>query len=121
MDVFVNNVNDVPDLYRLDLSQPRSWLSVRPIGVTSNRTAIGARVRVTAAGVTQVQEVRGGGSYYAQNDLRPHFGLGSATKVDRLEIRWPNGLEESWSGLEVNRIVTVKEGSGQPIAQESSK
>ena len=66
--------------------------------------------------MTQVQEVRGGGSYYSQNDLRPSFGLGSAAKVDRLEVRWPNGLEEMWSNLEVNRILTLKEGTGQPIA-----
>lgn len=115
VDVLVNNVHDTPDLYRLDVAEPRSWLTVRLVGVQSNRSGIGARVRATAAGVTQVQEVRGGGSYYSQNDLRPQFGLGAASKVDRLEVRWPSGLEEAWSGLDVNRIVTLKEGSGQRI------
>ena len=115
VDVLVNNVHDTPDLYRLDVREPRSWLAVRLVGVASNRSAIGARVRVTAGGVTQVQEVRGGGSYYSQNDLRPHFGLGSASKIDRLEVRWPNGAEESWTEVAINRVVTLKEGSGQPI------
>jgi hypothetical protein len=113
VDVFVNNVNDVPDLYRLDLREPRNWLTIRLVGTASNRSAIGARVRVTAGGAAQVQEVRGGGSYYAQNDLRPHFGLGSAARVDRVEVRWPNGRQESWSNVDVNRIVTLTEGTGQ--------
>jgi hypothetical protein len=121
VDVFVNNVHDTPDLYRLDVKPGRSWLTVRLVGVKSNRSAIGARLRVSAGGVTQTQEVRGGGSYYSQNDLRAHFGLGPSTKLERLEVRWPNGLEEMWSGLEVNRIVTLKEGSGQPLVREVSK
>ena len=112
VDVVVNNVHDTPNLYRLDLREPQNWLTVRLVGVQSNRSAIGARVRVTAGGQTQVQEVRGGGSYYSQNDLRPHFGLGAAARVERLEVRWPNGLEETWSDLDANRIVTLKEGSG---------
>jgi hypothetical protein len=111
-DVLVNNMHEPPDLYRLDLREPRNWIKLRLIGVTSNRNAIGARVRVTAAGVTQVDEVRGGGSYYSQNDLRPNFGLGTATKVDRIEVRWPNGLEEAWTNLEPNRIVELTEGTG---------
>ncbi len=115
VDVLVNNVHDIPNLYRLELREPRSWLTVRLVGVQSNRSAIGARVRVTAAGMTQVDEVRGGGSYYAQNDLRRNFGLGTATRADRLEVRWPNGLEEAWVDLEVNRVLTVKEGTGQPV------
>ena len=115
VDVLVNNVHDTPELYRLDVHEPRSWVIAKLVGVQSNRSAIGARVRVTAAGVTQVQEVRGGGSYYSQNDLRTHFGLGGAKKVDRLEVRWPRGLEESWADLEINRIVTLKEGSGAPL------
>jgi hypothetical protein len=113
LDVFVNNVHDRPDLYRLDIGEPRSWLAVRLVGTRSNRSAIGARVRVTAGGATWTNEVRGGGSYYAQNDLRPHFGLGSASTVDRVDVRWPGGLEESWSSVEVNQILTLKEGTGQ--------
>jgi enediyne biosynthesis protein E4 len=66
---------------------------------------------VTADGV-QVQEVRGGGSYYSQSDFRLHFGLGAATGIDRLEVRWPNGREESWTALAIDKFHTLKEGSG---------
>jgi hypothetical protein len=121
VDVLVNNVHDTPDLYRLDVRERRNWLAVRLVGVRSNRSAIGARVRATAAGVTQVQEVRGGGSYYSQNDLRVHFGLGDAPKIDRLEVRWPNGLEESWTDLDVNRILTLEEGSGTRLADTAER
>ena len=115
VDVIVNNVHDTPDLYRLNVREPRNWLTVRLAGVKSNRSAIGARVRAMAGSLTQVDEVRGGGSYYSQNDLRVHFGLGSTNRVDRLDVRWPNGVEESWIGLGVNRIVTLQEGTGQEI------
>ena len=73
---------------------------------------MGARVRLVTADGRQVQEVRGGGSYYSQNDQRVHFGIGKSTSVERLEIRWPNGLEETWTDLGIDRIVTLKEGSG---------
>ena len=59
--------------------------------------------------------MRGGGSYYSQNDLRVHFGLGETTRIDGLEIRWPNGLEEKWTDVGIDRIVTLKEGSGVAV------
>ena len=102
IDVVVNNVHDAPDLYRLDLREPRSWLDG-----AAGRHAVEpqrhrrARARSPAGSVTQVQEVRGGGSYYSQNDLRPLSVWASAAKVERLEVRWPNGLEEMWTDLEV--------------------
>jgi hypothetical protein len=112
VDVVINNVHDAPDLYRVESDPANHWLTVKLIGTRSNRSAIGARVRCAAGGATQVQEVRGGGSYISQNDLRVHFGLGSAARVERLEVRWPNGLEEEWRGPAVDHIVTLKEGSG---------
>jgi hypothetical protein len=118
-DVVVNNMHDRPDLYRLDSLTDRHWLTVKLVGVQSNRSAIGARVRVTAGGVVQVREVRGGGSYYSQNDLRLLFGLGDSSKIERLDVRWPNGLEERWDAPAVDRIVTLKEGSG--VAPERDK
>jgi hypothetical protein len=65
-----------------------------------------------AGDAQQWQEVRGGGSYLSQNDFRVHFGLNAATKVDRLEVRWPNGREEVWENLPADQIHTLKEGSG---------
>ena len=85
---------------------------VRLIGTRSNRSAIGARVRVTTGAVTQIREVQGGGSYLSQNDFRVHVGLGDAGVVDRLEVRCPGGLEESWTGVAVDRLLTLREGEG---------
>ncbi|MEO5822255.1 MAG: CRTAC1 family protein [Vicinamibacteraceae bacterium] len=111
VDVVVNNMHDVPELYRLDRTEPGHWLILRLRGVQSNRSAIGARVRLTAGGVTQVGEVRGGGSYFSQNDLRVHFGLAAAGQADRIVVRWPNGREETWRAVEADRILTLSEGS----------
>jgi hypothetical protein len=121
IDVLVNNMHEPPELYRLDQRQPRNWAALQLVGTSSNRSAIGARVRLTAGGVTQVDEVRGGGSYYSQNDLRPHFGLGDATAVDRVEVRWPNGREEEWTAVGRNRFVTLTEGTGRPLSGRTAR
>jgi hypothetical protein len=113
VDVVVNNVNDVPDLFRLDRSSGAHWVSLTLIGTQSNRSAIGALVRIMTTNGEQRQEVRGGGSYYSQNDLRLHFGIGEARTIDHLVVRWPNGLEESWSALPADRLHTLKEGTGE--------
>ncbi len=113
IDVVINNVHDTPDLFRLDRAPGAGhWVTFKLIGTMSNRDAIGARVRITVGRETQMDEVRGGGSYYAQNDFRVHFGIGAATMIDRVELRWPNGLEESWEHVAADQFVTLKEGSG---------
>jgi hypothetical protein len=114
VDVLVNNVHDAPDLFRLDADPRSHWITLRLVGRRSNRSAIGARLWCRAGGVTQVDEVRGGGSYISQNDLRVHFGLGSAARVDALRVRWPSGLDEEWADLATDRIVTLEEGTGVP-------
>jgi hypothetical protein len=115
IDVFVNNMNAPPDLFRLDLQAGAHWTTLKLVGTSSNRSAIGARVRLLASGVAQIQEVRGGGSYYSQNDLRVHFGLGQTSRVDRVTVRWPNGRDEQWQDVPVDRIVTLTEGTGGPV------
>jgi enediyne biosynthesis protein E4 len=112
IDVVVNNVHAEPDLFRLDSPPGAHWTTLKLIGTRSNRSAIGARVRLFSSDGVQLQEVRGGGSYFSQNDLRVHFGLGRSAVMERLEIRWPNGLEEQWKNLDVDRIVTLTEGTG---------
>ena len=72
----------------------------------------GARVTIRAGGMTQFDEVRGGGSYLSQNDLRLHFGLASATKIDYVEVRWPTGKVESFKEIAVDKIYTIVEGKG---------
>jgi hypothetical protein len=109
IDVAIANVNDQPDLYRVTGDASRHWIEVKLVGTTSNRDAIGARVHLVAGGGEQWQEVRGGGSYFSQNDLRVHFGLGSSSIVDRLDVRWPNGGEQHWSHLRADRLHTLVE------------
>ncbi|HVQ30674.1 MAG TPA: CRTAC1 family protein, partial [Vicinamibacteria bacterium] len=115
VDVIVNNVHDTPDLFRTIALQKNHWLTLRLVGTRSNRSAIGARVSATTKDGRQTQEVRGGGSYASQNDLRVHFGLGGEARVDRLLVRWPNGLEEEWRDLPVDRVVTLTEATGSPL------
>jgi enediyne biosynthesis protein E4 len=113
IDVAIANVNDRPDLYRLTGDPAHHWIALKLAGTTSNRDAIGARVHVVAGGAEQWQEVRGGGSYLSQSDLRVHFGLAGATVVDRIDVRWPNGREERWERLPADSIQTLREGTGK--------
>jgi hypothetical protein len=118
IDVVVNTVNDYPQLLRCDQKIGNNWLKVRTIGTKSNRSGIGARLRCIThpAGETkahaQIDEVRSGGGYFSQNDLRVHFGIGKAEKVDLLEIRWPSGLIEKVENIKPNQVIYVKEGQG---------
>lgn len=114
IDVAIANVNDRPDLYRVTGPSAHNWIAFKLVGTRSNRDAIGARVQLVAGGarkVAQWQEVRGGGSYLSQNDLRVHFGLAAATMIDRVDVRWPNGSEEHWERLPAGKVHTLREGS----------
>ena len=111
VDIVVNNVHASPDVFRTENRTAHRWLTVQLTGTTSNRSAIGARVRVVAGDLTLVDEVRGGGSYFSQNDLRVHFGLGDYAGAVRVEVRWPNGNEEAWNAVATDRIVGLREGS----------
>jgi len=118
IDIVVNCVNSLPQLIRCDPSPnpgpPRNWIKIRTVGTKSNRTGIGARLAVTTQlpdgkPFVQIDEVRSGGSYFSQNDLRLHFGLDRATKAD-LEIRWPSGTTDKLPNLLVNNLYVVQEG-----------
>ena len=118
IDVAVNTVNDYPQLLRCTSKLGNNWIKVRTIGTKSNRSGIGARLTCIThpAGETkphqQIDEVRSGGSYISQNDLRIHFGLGKAEKVDLLEIRWPSGQVDTLKDVKANQLIYVKEGAG---------
>jgi enediyne biosynthesis protein E4 len=123
MDFVVNGVNVEPQLVRTDLKLKNNWIKIKCVGVKSNRTAIGTRLHVatkTADGKAhqQVDEVRSGGGYFAQNDLRIHFGLGDSTSVDVLEVRWPTGETQTFKSLAANKLYVIKEGATAPEAQE---
>jgi hypothetical protein len=116
LDLLVNCVNDVPQLLRCDSRLRNHWIKVKTVGTKSNRTGIGARIYCTThdAGQPhkQMDEVRSGGSYLSQSDLRVHFGLGEATSAD-LEVRWPSGAVDRLGGVAADRVVTVVEGLGE--------
>jgi enediyne biosynthesis protein E4 len=118
IDVVINCVNDYPQLLRCDSSLKNNWIKIRTLGTKSNRSGIGTRLRCVTriTGETkphqQIDEVRSGGGYFSQNDLRVHFGIGSAEKVELLEIRWPSGQFDSLKDLKPNRLYYVTEGRG---------
>jgi hypothetical protein len=118
LDVVVNCVNDFPQLLRCDSSVKNNWIKVRTIGAKSNRSGIGARLRCLTRVPgedkphSQIDEVRSGGGYFSQNDLRVHFGIGSAENVELLEIRWPSGQVDSLKDLKPNQLYYVTEGRG---------
>ncbi len=115
--VAVNNLNDYPSLLRNESPSTNSWLLVKLLGTTTNRAAIGSRVAVTANSRRQMQEVRSGGSFCSQNDLRLHFGLGTAKDV-RVQVRWLGGAEETLEHVPANRLVVVQQGKGI-VSQEA--
>ena len=112
IDIVINNMNDTATLLRNDGGEKKRWLKVKTLGTRSNRTGIGARVRVVVGNHSQIDEVRSGGSYISQNDLRLHFGLGSAAKADLVEVRWPSGQVDRLKDVDSNQVVWVKEGAG---------
>jgi enediyne biosynthesis protein E4 len=109
VEVLVNNQNEPPSLLKQSGKPAGNWISLKLVGVKSNRSAIGARVRLTAGGLTQIGEVRSGGSYLSQSDLRLHFGLGTARRIDSVEIRWPSGVRQVEKDLAVNLVITIRE------------
>jgi hypothetical protein len=111
LDILIMNLNEPPSLLRNDVSGSNHWAKVKLVGTKSNRSAIGARVTVRYGGHVQAQEVLSQASFYSANDLRLHFGLGEATKLD-LEVRWPSGGTEKFAGVDADRLITIREGGG---------
>ena len=112
VDVVVLNVGAPPTLLWNTNQDANHRVSFQLVGTKSNRAAIGTRVTIRAAGVTQFDEVRGGGSYLSQNDLRLHFGLGAALRMESVEVRWPSGKVETLHDIAADKIYTIVEGSG---------
>jgi hypothetical protein len=112
LDLVVENIDGRPMILR-NLGVPgRHWVSFELQGTKSNRLAIGARVQIVAGGITQTSWVQSGGSYLSQSDLRVHFGLGTATKIDSVQVRWPSGHIDTMKNLAADRFYSVLEGSG---------
>ena len=111
IDLVTTNNGGAPELLINGGSRGHA-LIVRLAGSSNNRDAIGARVTASAGGRTQLREVKSGSSYLGQGDLRVHFGLGDASRVDRLEIRWPGAAVETVNDIAAGQIVTITQGRG---------
>jgi hypothetical protein len=109
VDVVINNLDGPPSVLRNEGGAGNNWLLVKCFGTRSNRSAIGARVRVVAGGGAQIGEVMSGSGYYSQNDLRLHFGLGKASTADLVEVSWPSGAKQSLKDVKANQILRVEE------------
>jgi hypothetical protein len=110
IDLLVLNLSERARLLRNDGGNRRSWVMLHLIGTTSNRDAIGARVRLTAGGKTQTRLRVSSSGYLSQGDHRLHFGVGDAARIDRIEIRWPSGTVQTLEDVSANRLITVTEG-----------
>src|SRR5919112_789467 len=110
VDLLVADLDGPPQLLRNENGNANNSILIKTIGVKSNRDGIGARVKVVAGDLTQVDEVRSGDSYISQSDMRLHFGLEKRTKVDLIEVRWPSGTVDKITGVGANRIIVIKEG-----------
>ncbi len=109
VEVLINNQNAAPALLKQTMRPANHWIGLKLTGSRSNRSALGAKVRLTVGSHTQSDEVRSGGSYLSQNDLRLHFGIGTATRVDRIEIRWPSGQDQVLRDVSPDRVVLIEE------------
>jgi hypothetical protein len=113
MSAVISNMNDPVSLLVNQAKNTNHWIAVRTVGTKSNRDGIGARITVHAGNRDYLDEVRSGSSYISNNDMRVHFGLGAATQIDWIDVRWPSGRQERFEGLEVDKIHTLKEGTGK--------
>jgi hypothetical protein len=117
----ISNMNAPPSLLVNQIRTSNHWIAVHTVGTKSNRDGIGARVSVRTATRTLVDEVRSGSSYISSSDMRVHFGLGSATKVEWVEIRWPGGLVERFANPAIDSVQTLREGSGTQATPDPRK
>ena len=111
----IMNMNEPPSLLRNTLKSANHWLKLKLIGTKSNRSAIGASAIVTVGSRRQRQDVLSQSSFYSQNDLRLHFGLGSATLADQVELHWPSGLKEVYKNIKGDQILNLVEGGGTAV------
>ena len=111
LDILVTNCNQRPDLLQNAVGTRNNWIQIQVVGKQSNRSGIGARLKLVTGTHVQYREVQSGGSYLSFHDLRAHFGVGKAEQIELLEIRWPTGQIDRATQLPVNRQFLAVEGS----------
>ena len=120
LDIAVATLNGPARLFRNDGGNRRNWLRVRTIGSRSNRSGIGAVVRVTSASGTQWQMVHSGSSYASQSELTLTFGLGGDARVSRIDVEWPSGHTQTFKNVDANHVVTLDEARGLVLSDPST-
>ncbi|MGC1645681.1 MAG: CRTAC1 family protein [Candidatus Sulfotelmatobacter sp.] len=111
-DLLITSLDASPVLLRNEVPSVGHWLRIKTVGSTSNRDGFGAKVEITVEGSIRYAEVRAGSSFESSSDPRLHFGLGPATKVDAITIRWPSGQVDKVGQTAADQEVIVREGSG---------
>lgn len=110
------NSVDRPDLLYHNDGNSNNWITIKLVGTTTNKSAIGTKIRVKANingnPVWQMRELSAQTSYCGQNDLRPHFGLGNATNIDSIKLEWLNGTVEYYTNITTNQFITIVQGKG---------
>jgi hypothetical protein len=114
VDLLVMNMNEPPSLLRNEYAGTHGWIEVKLLGARSNRAGIGATVVAAVGGWRQARTVLSQSSYYSHDDLRVHFGLGSASRVDAIEVAWPSGAVQLLKDVAGRRVVTIEEPAGLP-------
>src|SRR5262245_16167502 len=120
VDIVVANNGDPPTLLHNEGARTNHFVNFRLVGTKSNRDAMGARIRITAGGSSQIREIAGGGSYLSQSDLRANFGVGKSETVDLVDVTWPSGLQQSFRKVSAGRFYLVTEGSDTLALQKFS-
>jgi hypothetical protein len=113
MDLLITNMDGSPVLLRNEVPQPGHWLRLKMVGHKSNRDGFGAQVEITAAGFKQYSEARTNSSFESASDPRLHFGLGAATRVDSIAVRWPSGQVDRLGPCAADRELVLEEGRGE--------
>ena len=111
IDAVVTVLNGPPEIWMNRSRNPNHWIILKLVGVRSNRDGLGTKIKITTSLGTQYNHATTTGSYNSSNDKRVHFGLGSATVVDSIELTWPSGIKQELKNVKADQIVTVTESS----------
>ena len=117
VDIFISELNDTPTLLRNDGGNQLNWLTIQVTGTQANRDGIGTKIRLIAAGQTQWKTINGAASYLSHNDIRAHFGLGQAARVDLVELIWPDGSTQTMRNLPVNKLLFCRQGQDHTVLE----
>jgi hypothetical protein len=109
IDVVVTVLNGPPEVWMNRSNSGNQWIILKLVGVKSNRDGLGTKIKITTSLGTQYNEVTTALSYNSSSDKRVHFGLGSASVVDAIELTWPSGIKQVLKNVKADQILTVTE------------